>query len=64
MSLQHEGFHAKQWLEIGQEEYMKLGRVAREEYVYKSLVDSKLLNEVELSHSEWYIEKVRNGGGR
>ena len=63
LSLQHESFHAKQWLDIGKEEYNKLTTLEKEEYVFKNLVDSKLLNEAELSHSEWYIKKVRNEVG-
>ena len=65
LSLHHEGLHAKQWLDIGQEAYEDLGSLAREEYVYKNIVDSGLFNKVELAHSKWYIELVRRmEGGR
>lgn len=64
LSLQHEGLHARQWLEIGQEKYTNIGRLAREEYVYKNLVNSGLLNKAELRHSEWYIQKVRGAERR
>jgi glycopeptide antibiotics resistance protein len=30
----HESYHAKQWVEIGKEAYLKLSTLQREEYVY------------------------------
>ena len=59
ISLYHEGFHAQQYLELGVDKYISIGRLAREEYVYENIVKSNLFNEAELAHSEWYINKLR-----
>ena len=65
VSLYHEGFHAQQFLELGKDKYVALGRLAREEYVYEKIVSSGMFNEAEILHSEHYIQKLRQelGGG-
>lgn len=59
VSLYHEGYHAQQFIELGADEYINIGRLAREEYVYENIVSSGMFNEAEISHSEWYIKKLR-----
>lgn len=63
VSLYHEGFHAQQYIELGKDEYISIGRLAREEYVYENIVSSDMFNEAELAHSEWYINKLRMESG-
>lgn len=56
----HEGFHAEQYLNIGQENYVSLGTLAREEYVYRRIMDnSTLFNEAELQGATNYITRLR-----
>ncbi|MCI8485286.1 MAG: hypothetical protein HFH41_13260 [Lachnospiraceae bacterium] len=60
MDLYHEGYHAEQYLNIGQENYVNLGQLAREEYVYNRIMEnSKLFNESEIAVSTVYIMKLR-----
>ena len=62
IDLYYEGYHAEQYLNIGQECYINLGKVAREEYVYERIMDnSSLFNEIELQNATDYITKVRGG---
>ncbi|MCM1056092.1 MAG: DUF6531 domain-containing protein [Firmicutes bacterium] len=60
LDLYHEGYHAEQYLKIGQESYMGLDRLAREEYVYGRIVEnSSLFNAAELKMSQNYILNLR-----
>ena len=60
IDLYHEGFHVEQYLNIGQENYVSLGTLAREEYVYRRIMDnSTLFNEVELQGATKYINRLR-----
>lgn len=56
----HEKTHAKQWTELGKEKYLELGRLAREEHVYKTITENKhLFSERELDLSRKVIERYR-----
>ena len=44
IGLYHEGFHAEQYLNIGKENYVSLGTLAREEYVYSRIMDNSTNN--------------------
>lgn len=60
IDLYHEGYHAEQYLNIGQENYANLGRLAREEYVYSRIMDnSNLFNTIELQGATDYIMNLR-----
>ena len=60
IDLYHEGFHVEQYLNIGQENYVSLGTLAREEYVYRRIIDnSTLFNEIELQGATDYINELR-----
>ena len=60
IDLYHEGFHAEQYLNIGKENYVSLGTLAREEYVYSRIMDnSSLFNEAELQGATNYITRLR-----
>lgn len=60
IDLYHEGFHAEQYLNIGQENYVSLGTLAREEYVYSRIMDNgSMFNEVELQGATNYITRLR-----
>ena len=61
IDLYHEGYHAQHFLELGQERYVALGSLAREEYVYKKIMDnSHLFNSNELSGATRYINSLRS----
>lgn len=63
LSTMHESYHAKQWLELGKEEYLKLSTLDREEYVYSQIMKNKDLYTVEeILFSQKYIFKLRTGG--
>ncbi len=62
LDLYHEGYHAEQYLSIGQKNYIELGRLAREEYVYSRIMDNhSLFNEAEIQSATKYIERLRRG---
>ncbi|WBW96137.1 zincin-like metallopeptidase toxin domain-containing protein [Oceanirhabdus sp. W0125-5] len=62
IDLLHEGYHAEQFLEVGQKAYIELGSLVREEYVYSRIINnSHLFNEAELKGAFKYISKLRNG---
>ncbi len=61
IDLYHEAFHAKQYLNIGQDNYLALGILEREEYVYSRLMEVKqLFNEAELLNATKYINRLRD----
>ena len=60
INLYHEGYHAQQWLDIGYENYQKLTRVQREEYVFNEIMKNKhLFDDASIKHSIDYIERLR-----
>ena len=60
IDLYHEGYHAEQYLQIGKESYIELGRLAREEHVYRRIMkNSDLFNESELEGATKYIMDLR-----
>ena len=60
IDLYHEGYHVQQYLSIGQENYINLGMLKREEYVYSRIMEnSSLFNEVELQGAIDYIINLR-----
>ena len=60
IDLYHEGYHAKQYLNIGQKEYIRLGQLTREEYVYSQIKkNSDLFNAIELQGAKKYIKRLR-----
>lgn len=62
LSAMHESYHAKQWLETGKEEYLKLSTLEREEYVYSQIMKNKdLYTAEEILFSQRYIYKLRTG---
>ena len=61
LELYHEWYHAEQYLSIGRKEYISLGRLNREEYVYRRIMENKILfNERELEFSKGYIIRLRD----
>lgn len=57
----HEGYHAQQYLEIGKDNYIAMGTLNREEYVYEHIMENKsLFNNAELQGATEYIEELRN----
>ncbi|MCD1261601.1 hypothetical protein B5M42_022620, partial [Paenibacillus athensensis] len=62
LSAKHESYHAQQWLELGQEQYLKLTTLEREEYVYSQIMKNKdLYTSAEILFSQKYIFKLRTG---
>ncbi|CAH1222271.1 hypothetical protein PAECIP111893_04838 [Paenibacillus plantiphilus] len=62
LSAKHESYHAQQWLELGQEKYLKLTILEREEYVYSQIMKNKdLYTSEEILFSQKYIFKLRTG---
>lgn len=60
IDLYHEGYHAEQYLSIGKENYINLGTLKREEYVYQRIIEnSALFNEAELNDATNYISSLR-----
>ncbi|WP_240764978.1 zincin-like metallopeptidase toxin domain-containing protein [Paenibacillus dendritiformis] len=58
----HESIHAKQWLELGKEKYLKQSFLEREEHVYKIIMENKKnFTRAELIATERYIYKLRTG---
>ncbi|HEY2495016.1 MAG TPA: zincin-like metallopeptidase toxin domain-containing protein [Paenibacillus sp.] len=58
----HESYHAKQWTQLGKENYLKQSRLEREEYVYNEILKNKdKFSEGEVLYSMRYIYKVRFG---
>ena len=61
LELYHDWYHAEQYLSIGRKEYISLGRLNREEYVYRRIMENKILfNERELEFSKGYIIRLRD----
>jgi hypothetical protein len=61
LSAMHESYHAKQWIEIGKENYLKLSTLEREGYVYNQIMKNKdLYTSEEILFSQRYIYKLRN----
>ncbi|MFF2094571.1 zincin-like metallopeptidase toxin domain-containing protein, partial [Paenibacillus sp. NPDC058174] len=59
----HESIHAKQWLELGKEKYLKQSTLEREEHVYKIIMENtKQFTRAEIIATERYIYKLRNNG--
>jgi hypothetical protein len=59
----HESVHAKQWLELGKNKYLKQSILEREEHVYKIIMENKKnFTRAELIATERYIYKLRNNG--
>jgi len=62
ISLDHEGYHAEQYLKLGQEEYILQGKITREGYVYDRIMENEnLYNVAEITQSTNYIQDVRTG---
>lgn len=62
LSAMHESYHARQWKELGKENYLKQSRLDREEYVYNEILKNKnKFSEAEVLYSMRYIYKVRFG---
>lgn len=62
ISLDHEAYHAEQYLNLGQQEYIEQGKIAREGYVFDRIMENEnLYNDAEINHSKSYIEDVRTG---
>lgn len=60
INMHHEGFHAEQWLNIGKEQYVKLSRLEREEYVFEQVMKNKHLFDIpSIEHSIDYIDRLR-----
>ena len=60
VDLYHEGYHAEQYLNVGKENYINLGSLNREEYVYQRIMEnSNLFNAVELNAATNYINSLR-----
>ncbi|WP_429953907.1 zincin-like metallopeptidase toxin domain-containing protein [Enterococcus sp. AZ192] len=60
IALHHEGFHAGQWLDIGQDAYTKLSTLQREEYVFEQIMKNQhLFDDRSIIHSIEYIEHLR-----
>jgi hypothetical protein len=60
VDLYHEGYHAEQFLKVGKMNYISLGRLAREEYVYQQILKNRyMFNDAELNTARKYIEKLR-----
>ncbi|PZT52165.1 WXG100 family type VII secretion target [Paenibacillus silvae] len=62
LSAMHESYHAKHWIEIGKEEYLKLSVLEREGYVYNQIMKNKeLYTFEEILFSQRYMYKLKNG---
>ncbi|AKG37522.1 hypothetical protein VK70_00475 [Paenibacillus durus ATCC 35681] len=62
LSAVHESYHLKQYNLLGKEEYLKLSKAEREEFVYNEIMKNKhLFNAAEIYEAQRYIFKVRNG---
>jgi hypothetical protein len=62
LSALHESFHAKQFKELGKEEYLKLSTLEKEEYVYNEIMKNKSkFSAEEIYEAQRYIFKLRNG---
>ncbi|MTH55002.1 transposase [Bacillus mangrovi] len=63
LSATHEGFHAKQWKELGMEKYQLQTRIEKEEHVYKKIIENKhKYNQEEIYEAQRYIFSLRNNG--
>ncbi|MGI0118924.1 zincin-like metallopeptidase toxin domain-containing protein, partial [Zooshikella sp. RANM57] len=55
----HELKHARDFIELGYEKYMKLGVFERERRVYEKIINQKhLFNADEIKHATWYINDL------
>ncbi|MBJ8029922.1 hypothetical protein JDS96_18885 [Bacillus cereus group sp. N21] len=62
LSALHESYHAKQWRELGKENYLKQSTLEREEYVYNEIMRNKDgFSEAEILFSQRYIHRLRYG---
>ncbi|MBY7736396.1 WXG100 family type VII secretion target [Paenibacillus polymyxa] len=62
LSAIHESYHAKQWKELGKDNYLQQSTLEREEFVYNEIMKNKeLFNDGEILFSQKYIYKLRNG---
>ncbi|WP_432777150.1 zincin-like metallopeptidase toxin domain-containing protein [Brevibacillus gelatini] len=62
LSALHESYHAKQWRQIGKENYLKQSIIEREEYVYNEIMRNKdKFSDAEILFSQRYIYKLRYG---
>ncbi|WP_179031869.1 WXG100 family type VII secretion target [Paenibacillus kribbensis] len=62
LSAIHESYHAKQWKELGKDNYLQQSTLEREEFVYNEIMKNKVLfNDGEILFSQKYIYKLRNG---
>ena len=56
----HEKAHAEQWAKLGKEQYKAIGTLAREEHVYKTIIENKqLFSERELKLAKSVIDEYR-----
>lgn len=63
LSLEHESYHAEQYIELGKEKYLEQTVLEREEYVYNQIMKNKEnFTSNEILKAERYIYKIRNGG--
>lgn len=56
LSAIHESYHAKQWKELGKDNYLQQSTLEREEFVYNEIMKNKgLFNDGEILFSQKYI---------
>lgn len=62
LSLEHESYHAEQYIKLGKEKYLEQTVLEREEYVYNEIMKNKeLFTSDEIFEAQKYIYKLRNG---
>lgn len=62
LSLEHESYHAEQYIKLGKEKYLEQTVLEREEYVYNEIMKNKeLFTSDEIFEAQRYIYKLRNG---
>lgn len=62
LSLQHESYHAKQYLNLGKEKYLEQTVLEREEHVYNQIIKNKdNFTEKEIYEAQRYIFSLREG---
>ena len=60
ISMAHEGYHTKQWLKLGKEEYLKLTRLQREELVYEQIMKNQYrFDKASIDNAKIYIDRLR-----
>ncbi len=63
LSLEHESYHAEQYIKLGKEKYLEQTVLEREEYVYNQIMKNKEnFTSNEILEAQRYIYKLRNGG--